>query len=344
VFVSPHRIVQPFVIVMLGAGLAAAQTADRCRGPDGVDLCGSVTLVIENDLFGGGSDRHFTHGTRLSYLAGEDDAPLWARRAAAWVPTFSANDAMRMSYTLGQNIYTPDDITRRDLITADRPYAGWLYAGVGVVSHRPDRLDNLELNIGIVGPQSFADQMQKFVHRVTPLDARHPTGWNNQLKNEPGVVLFYERQWRSPEPWALVGDLGFDATPHGGFALGNVFTHAAAGLTVRLGENLRGDFGTPRARPSLPGAGIYRSDPGFGWYVFAGAEARAVARNIFLDGNTFADSHHVDRRWFVHDVQAGIELTFRSYRLAYTQIWRSKEFEGQARADRFGAISLSARF
>lgn len=30
-------------------------------------------------------------------------------------------------------------------------------------------------------------------------------------------------------------------------------------------------------------------------YVFAGAEGRGVASNIFLDGNTFEDSHTVDR-------------------------------------------------
>ncbi len=134
--------------------------------------------------------------------------------------------------------------------------------------------------------------------------------------------------------------------PHFGLSLGNVFTYGAAGLTLRFGEDFKGDFaGPPRIRPSMPGASHFQAPEGyFGWYVFAGIEGRAVARNIFLDGNTFADSHSVDKKTLVGDVQIGFALIFKRFRLTYTQVISSNEFDGQDQPHNFGALSLTANF
>jgi len=37
-------------------------------------------------------------------------------------------------------------------------------------------------------------------------------------------------------------------------------------------------------------------------YLFAFVDGRAVGRDIFLDGNTFTDSHSVTRKTFVGDL------------------------------------------
>ena len=78
------------------------------------------------------------------------------------------------------------------------------------------------------------------------------------------------------------------------------------GLTLRLGEDLQRDFGPPRVRPALAGSGMFRPTGQFSWYVFGGAEGRVVARDIFLDGNTFRDSLSVDKKRFVADFQVGL--------------------------------------
>jgi lipid A 3-O-deacylase len=50
----------------------------------------------------------------------------------------------------------------------------------------------------------------------------------------------------------------------------------------------------------MPGAAYFQTPKGgFGWCLFASFEGRAVARNIFLDGNTFTDSHSIDKKTFV---------------------------------------------
>jgi lipid A 3-O-deacylase len=140
-------------------------------------------------------------------------------------------------------------------------------------------------------------------------------------------------------------DLEFDASPYGGVVLGNIFTHLETGAMFRIGQDLAKDRGgPPRIRPSLPGSDYYAVSDGYSWYLFAGMNGRAVARNIFLDGNSFADGYSTHKKPFVGDFQVGFGVTVQNARLAYTQIFRTKEFKNQAQQDQFGAITLSYQF
>lgn len=138
--------------------------------------------------------------------------------------------------------------------------------------------------------------------------------------------------------------VGIDASPNAGISVGNVLTQGKTGLTFHVGQNLEGNYGPPRIRPSLAGAGYYRGVDAASWYLFAGAEGRAVARNIFLDGNTWRASLSVEKRHLVADVQAGAVIQIKSFQIAYTYVWRTKEFATQDARHEFGALSLSAKF
>ena len=330
-------------LLLLPAPKLAA--ADATTG--GGWYCQTLNLLVENDLVSG-ADRHFTHGMQASCLSAADDIPDLALRAAAQIPLFDIAGAKRFGYALGQNMYTPSDIQSRQLIKSDRPYAGWLYGSVALISEardvdgskHVDRLETIDLDVGIIGPASLAEQVQTNWHSL--IGVATPKGWNNQLRNEPGIDLVYVRKWRIHDLFPL-GPLEFDLTPHLAGSLGNVETYAAAGGTVRIGGHLEDDYGPPRIRPALPGSGFFHGD-GFAWYFFAGVEGRAVARDIFLDGNTFARSHSVDKEPFVGDLQAGFALIYRDVRFAYTQIYRTKQFHGQSDPDRFGSFSLSVKF
>ena len=338
----------PFLVCAFAVLLISADTGFG-EGTAYADDPGYViSIQFENDFFGGGTDRHFSHGTRIECLT----APIqWMTDAADKVPWFRSERARsnpkdelkaRASFSLGQNIYTPEDTTATQLIAEDRPYAGWLYMGFGLVANQgTKRYDQLELEIGMVGPYSFAEDVQTFWHSLLGLQV--PQGWDNQLKNEPGVVLYYE-QTRRFERQNIGWGLDADVLPHFGGALGNVFTYGAVGVTLRIGSGLEDDFGPPRIRPSLPGGAYFRPGKGFNWYLFAGLEGRAVLYNIFLDGNTFKDSQSVDKKPFVGDLQAGLVFQWNRFRITYTQIFRTKEFDGQDDGDIFGSVSLSYQF
>jgi lipid A 3-O-deacylase len=326
-----------FLLFVTLASWSIHPTVANDRAPDAK---GVFSLQLENDLVEN-TDRHYTHGTRFSYLTHEGDIPDNVNDAADALPLFDSSGRKRASFILGQNMYTPSNISLRDPPPTDRPYAGWLYGGVGLVSDTGSRLDTLELDLGIVGPQSYAEDTQKFVHHF--IGAKQPQGWNHQLKNEPGVVLTYERTWRGlAQSYPL--DFAADLSPYAGGSVGNVFTHAAGGMILRIGRDLPDDYGPPLIRPSLPGSDFFVPTSGFGWYLFAGVEGRAVARNIFLDGNTFTDSASVDKRTWVGDFQYGIAMTIGATRIALTQINRTREFKGQQHPDSFGALTVGFRF
>lgn len=319
--------------------MAATATAAKAA-----DLSGSYTLLVENDIFTG-TDQHYTNGLRLSYLSRQDDVRDYIRKFAAAMPFVAPGAKLRAGYALGHNIYTPQNIQASTLIPGERPYAGYLYAGMAVVAEgegiSSDILDTWELDFGIVGPSALGEEVQNNFHRM--VGAPKARGWANQLEDEPTISLTHERKWRHLWRHSNAG-LGFDFTPHVGGSVGNLATYLNLGATLRMGQGLARDYGPPRIRPSLPGSGFFLPQDGMGWYLYAGVDGRAVARNIFLDGNTFKDSHSVDSKTWVGDVQMGLVLTFTSIQIAYTHIYRTREFEGQESGDNFGAVSISARF
>jgi hypothetical protein len=311
-------------------------------------VAGNYTAQFENDRIAD-TDRHYTTGMRINWVSDRaTDSPLWAKNLLDRIYPLADLRAGRVGLALGHNVFTPENTATTALVTDDRPYAGWLYGGISahaettrtIAGRTLDTLDTVELNIGVVGPMALAEEVQNGFHEL--INVRRANGWRNQLRNEPAVMLIAERRWR-PDP-LNIGSVAADIIPHMGVSLGNVMTLANAGATFRIGQDLDVDFGPPHVRPTLSGLAAVAGGTDFAWYLFAGAEGRYVAHNIFLDGNTFANSHSVDRIPLVADIQAGAAIVVNDIRLAFTHVFRTREFEGQRRSDRYGAISLSARF
>ena len=94
----------------------------------------------------------------------------------------------------------------------------------------------------------------------------------------------------------------------------------------------------------MPGTNFFEPTGGFGWYLFAGVDGRAIARNLFLDGNTWQESRHVDQIPLVGDLQFGVAVSTEQWRLSFTHVFRTREYTTQVRADQFGAINISYRY
>jgi hypothetical protein len=327
--------VAAFVIV--GASLLA--TAQPARAVDGPDA-GTLTFVLENDTFAR-NDSDYTSGIALSWIPANTKAPEWAVSAARWLPWFPEEGRLRHGYAVGQSIFNPGDWSLATPPLDDRPYAGWLYGTIGLGIEKDRQLDQVALTVGVVGPASLAEPAQNFIHQIQGLD--EPQGWDTQLANELGVVLMYERSWRSATK-TMRGGFKADVAPSVGAALGNVYTYANAGLIVRFGSELPNDYGPVRIQPGIPGSGVFTPTERFTWYLFAGVEGRAMARNIFLDGNTFEDSRSVEKEPLVGDFQVGFAMSWRKARLSYSYVLRSREFEAQSGNTRFGALSISVPF
>ncbi|WP_280567503.1 lipid A deacylase LpxR family protein [Chromohalobacter sp. 296-RDG] len=300
---------------------------------------GMLTIKSENDLFASGEDGHYTNGLEVNWSF-TPDAAHWTRRLADAVPGWSGAELDGVAYRAGQQIYTPNDIDRSDLIENDRPYAGLLYAGVSLFDDRQysgwRQADDLHFDAGIVGPASGGKAIQKNFHHLIGSD--EPKGWSHQLHNEPVLNLTYKRSWWLQDSF---GNLDMEYGPNAGFALGNLYTYAAGGVGLRIGDDLHNSTGMPAVAPAQSGRNYFEPDQGFGWYAFASLEGRFMAHNLLLDGNTFEDSHSVDSRQWVGDALAGIALTWDSWQLTYTSVWRTDEFKAQDENDQFGSLTLS---
>jgi len=343
----PHSVFAAVIMALAAATLSGPATA----ADDGSVL----TLQIENDWFARATntDEHYTNGVRASWVSNlrPKIGPDWLNRLTDW-PSVIASPTTevrrRFGIAIGQSIFTPDNTKARDLEIDDRPYAAWLYLGLALhVVHGPKddpvRQDSFQIDLGLVGPNAYGKQVQNGFHDIIGVAASE--GWDNQLRNEPAADLVFERRWRFDKTLvSSAPSLEVDLIPHAATSLGNVLTYFGGGATVRIGQDLQNDFGPPRIRPSIPGSEGFTSAGHLTWYFFAGAEGRAVIRNIFLDGNSFRDSHDVRKRTFVGDFQGGITFIWDWIRISYTHVVRTPEFDPQADFDQFGALSVSFKW
>lgn len=306
-----------------------------------------LQLYIENDRWSG-TDRYYTNGIKLGGGARADRLieRIFQAPAEEVLERISDRPApVHVGLFLGQNLYTPRDITRTQPQPLDRPWAAWLYIGGVAQRVLGDRLRTVEVDVGMVGPAALGKLVQTEWHGL--VGAARPRGWHNQLRNEPGLLVAYLEKWRFGPA------TGLQVVPHVGITLGNVMTLARAGGIVRAGSNMTG-FGPDTIEPG--GAMLQRTrrtdqPQGAGnreWYVFAGFDARAVGYNIFLDGNLLrAGGPSVDRRAYVHDLKAGLSIRIAPVRISLTHVRRSEEFAtpfARSGSQRFQSFNVSWEF
>ncbi|GEM_PF-5404592 len=125
---------------------------------------------------------------------------------------------------------------------------------------------------------------------------------------------------------ADAGELDFDIGPRAALASGPDGRAAGAGVVARLGRNLE-----------------HRDDQR-GWYLFAGAGAKAVTFDPRDDYMGLTDPQ-VERRAIVGDAQAGLAFDLGDADLALAYVRRerahAKDGWGEGRHDGFAVISLN---
>ncbi len=319
-------------------GEAIAESAEKN------DKHSYLSLTHENDLLAGSGDKFYTSGIQATYFNIDSKPPSIVRKLVDDWGGFDISSATLTSFTLGQKIFTPSNIRISTPQPNERPWAGWLYGTIGLANVYDHHADQFGLTLGMVGPASLVEQSQKFIHKHLS-DSPEPQGWNNQIHTEPGLILSWDRRW---PVWVNAEWQGYRVLfePNISLAAGNIYTYGGAGITMTFGPDQGAVQDTPpRLTPSLPGTGYFDvTDRGWNWYMFTGLNTRLVARDIFLDGNTFRDSAHIDKKNVVADANAGLALTLGNTRIAYTLVYRTKEFEGQDDPSIFGSISLTQRF
>ena len=333
-------------LVFVAGAPDAGADAEPARSP-AAQAPRFLALVSDNDNYAPArQDRHYTNGLLLSFGLPKGQPSPWLDWLGRLAPLAGRVQDREYNVSLGQNLYTPEAFTSPEPIPGDRPFAGWLYGELSVTAHAPGVEERLAVNLGVVGPAAQGRRTQQLLHDISG-DAA-PRGWRHQLDNEPALLLRYRRSRFT----RLAGSeaAGLDLVSRVGLSAGNVVTAAGAGAMLRLGSALFERDLPQRLQPGLSGnSPRFDARPGrFDWFVFAGAQGRIIAHNVFLDGNTFKDSPSVGSKPLGWDASAGLSLIFGNLpypvMLSFTHVWRGKEFDGQEGADRFGSAQVSVRY
>jgi hypothetical protein len=321
-----------------------------------------VSIAFENDMLSGrnATDRWYTNGLQLagSYKPGREPdivRPVsdWTRRWLWPVGCAGTDCELRVTAALGQSMYTPRDIGVAQWQPRDRPWAAWLYAGVGLSSFAGNRHQMFGLKAGPTGPAALGEPAQSFVHEYIS-HSPQPQGWAHQVRPRLGVQVSY----LSTHRFRLFERLGWQASWGG--TLGNLRTLARVGLALTWSADARrtagelpggldeGEFFVPDHPPDRHNDGSLRSSLRR-TVLYAHAQASAIAYNAFLQARTYAGRPQVDLRHGVATTTVGVSVPFGSrgrHRLGLAWKRRSPEFtaqgtDGRDAWQRWGVVTYS---
>ena len=301
-----------------------------------------ANFYVENDVYSG-TDNQYSAGESftLLYYIPDEDYPIYNLLGYENKESYSY-----FTFSATSQIFTPSDISQTSLITDDRPYAGWFYTESTMHKAYKDELRSLSLKVGILGPLSGAEHIQNNFHLL--IGSPNVNGWDNQLKDEIGINLKYTQKYKL----ASVSTDYYESSliPFGSCELGNVAINASVGFNARIGWNIPKDYGVSSidigADPGIPIYKEYKNMRLHPWSFSFNltAATSAVARDIFLDGNTFRDSHHVDKETFVNYYGVGFTLRYKNFVFDFMEIHNSKQFKLQKKPHNVGTLIVSWLF
>jgi len=283
----------------------------------------NIFFQIENDA-DFRTDRDYTHGGEMGAL-------------------YQTHTNTYISFSYAQQMFTPEDFDEENIdFTKERPYAGYMYLGGGYHTVENTILTSYNIQIGFVGPSVKMDKIQKAIHSL--IGAHDPQGWDEQIKDEPIFQFNIEQRYffQQPQLFSYYQNI----IPYWGINLGNASTKAVVGGIYRLSYQPVFDFGASRVDyrgyNNIPLSKKDNNDINF--IVSLWIEGSIVARDIFLDGNTFKDSVHVDKEILVAKGGFGLGFKYQKFLIEWIRTFSTKEFKTQDYYHSYGSLLLSYSF
>ncbi|MFT5660439.1 MAG: lipid A 3-O-deacylase [Sulfurimonas sp.] len=298
-----------------------------------------ANFYIENDVYFGTDDGYST-GEMFTFLYFVPQADNFVYDMLGYNTKKSYS---YITFSIANQIYTPTNTFTTDLQPNDRPYAGWTYLESGFHKTTKTQLRSLSLKVGTIGPASYSEEIQTNFHKIFGMDPVN--GWEHQLNNELGINLKYTQKWKYHQK--NLDDLEASFIPFTSAELGNIAINTSAGFSARIGYNIPKDYGLSSINigndPGIPVYGEYNNMRTHPWSFSINftAAGTVVVRDIFLDGNTFSDSHSMDKETFIGYYGAGFTIRYKNLVLDIMAIEHSKQFKEQKESHGVGTAIIS---
>ena len=328
------------LIVLLSSGMVG------CVSQSSGLYDGATTVTVENDTFTG-SDSNYTNGLGVSWVSNDLDTydpdsfvPRWGK-FWSFLP-FVSNDGYDTyaSWSVAQEMHTPDDITDPNPPLDDQPYAGVLYLDNTLYALGERWRHAWNLRTGVVGPDSQAEDVQKKYHEWTNSD--EPMGWDTQLPNEAILNVDYSASYLLAQG-KMGKSAGWRIVPAFTAGLGNYFTGAGGGIYGEVGWNLVGAPGGAALRSGLNAASTVGVGPVEGWSVsFSGGYAGyGIVHYLPLDGTVSRDSRSVETESYIGMTTFGISMRHRGLVLSLLATFYDDTFATERESPEFGTFNVS---
>lgn len=286
-----------------------------------------VGFVSDNDLFISlTQDQYFTNGLTLQ---------------VRFVPKIKTDKLVKKIVTLGmgQYMYTPYLAYVPNKADHDRPFAGYLFFDLTLDKfYKNKSLFQMSYQVGIVGPASQAEWIQKWVHSTFKLPAT--AGWEYQIQNIPAVTIhaLYLKNWVYTLHRRLDVNLFAQANA------GTVFDDAGLGVVSRIGF---------KPLNALSNSGLFHSNidklrsSSKEFYFFIKLSLSYVAYDATIQGSLFNNKSPVTfkSKPFVAGLQVGINWCTKRFNFGYSFTYLTKAVDNnRVTADKYGTIAMAYRF
>ena len=321
-------------IFLLSSNLLFSQKKDKVFDKE-------FHLEVDNDSFVPPSfDRYYTSGVRFSYRA--------VAKEGSWLDkifnkdTINGRKKILYNFVIGHHTYTPQSISLTDVQLFDRPYAGWLYGGVGLNTFFSSRLRlALDFDAGLVGPATGIGDFQEWYHELVGFPI--PRGWEFEIQNGAALNLNGELNYEL----VSLPEQGVSIVSNTSFRVGTIFDNFRQGATIRL-FNFRPLDESAFFHAKL-GEGLSRSQRKQKQkkeiYLFYTYTYERVFHNTLIEGNVLGESSpHLET----------IEPNINHHRVGFAisgvgvdwhfSVHRNSAETTEAEGQTYGTVEIVARF
>lgn len=274
------------------------------------------------------NDRYYTNGLFIYFRRAIDPAGFSGKI-----------EKKTFEISVGQKMYTPywGQVAKKE--DQDRPFAGYLYAGGAYsVFYKNERVLKFGVELGTVGPNSLAQDAQKFLHQTVGFYT--PAGWEYQIKNEIAANLTANYS-------ALLlrsNDQVVDLSGQGYANLGTTFSGLGTSVLFRAGR-LNQLFNSAYHNAVIGKSkteALNRSE----FFFYAKPQLNLVAYDATIQGSLFNNDSPVTFgvKPIVFEQQFGVNYSSRRFTADFNIIFKTKEVKSVAKAQNYGGLSLYYRF
>jgi len=274
------------------------------------------------------NDRYYTNGLFIYF-----------RRAINADKVNEKVEKKTYEISAGQKMYTPywGQVAKKE--DQDRPFAGYLYAGAAYsIFYVKESVLKTSIEIGTVGPNSLAEDAQKFLHKTVGFYT--PAGWEYQVKNELAVNFsgnYSKLIHRS-------SDNAVDFSGQGYVNLGTTFSGLGTSLLFRAGR-LNQLFNSAYHNAVI-GDSKTKSLNNSEFFFYAKPQLNIVAYDATIQGSLFNNNSPVtfEVKPIVFEQQFGVNYSSKRFTADFNIIFKTKEVKSVAKAQNYGGLSLYYRF